>query len=123
MKPLIALAVGAVLCGGLLVRFSPELQWAGEPNPVTEDPGISETELQLYIAVYSAMQDDHDLTIEEALIPHGLDLVEFRSLERRIQKREMYVDRVREALLEHAKNRAEGPKRPPGEEDLGPEDD
>ena len=63
------------------------------------------------------------VTIEEALVPHGLDLVEFRSLERRIQKREMYVERVREALLEHAKNRAAGPNKLPGEEELGPDED
>jgi hypothetical protein len=69
---------------------------------------VSEADLNLYIAVYSEMQADHDLTIEDALASagHGMDLATFRELERRVQKQERLVERVRQALMDSAKARA-----------------
>lgn len=69
---------------------------------------VSETDLSIYIAVYSAMQADHDLTIDDALasVANGMDLTTFRGLERRIQRQERLVERVRQALVENAKARA-----------------
>jgi len=74
---------------------------------------VSDAELQIYIDVYQAMQDDHDLAIEEALAPRQVGLAEFRRLELRIQKAPALVARVRKALLEHAKSRGADPETSP----------
>lgn len=66
-------------------------------------PAVSETELDVYISVYKAMQLDHGLSIEEAVLPHHMDLESFRALERRIQANPRLVEKVREALLEVAR--------------------
>ncbi len=69
----------------------------------TEPPPVSESDLQMYIKVYTAMQDDHDLTIDEAIRPYNVSLDDFRQIERRIQGEARLVERVRQALLEHVK--------------------
>jgi hypothetical protein len=56
--------------------------------------------------VYKAMQVNHGLTIEEALKARSMTLEQFRPTERRIQKEQRYVERVRKALLECAQSRA-----------------
>jgi hypothetical protein len=74
-----------------------------------EEPSdVSEAELNLYIEVYSAMQADHDMTIDDALVSvaNGMDLASFRDLERRVQRQEHLVERVRQALVENAKAKA-----------------
>ena len=68
-----------------------------------EAPTVSEADLQLYIKVYCAMLDDHDLTIDNAIKPYQISLDDFRQLERRIQGQSRLVDRVRQGLLDHAK--------------------
>jgi len=88
-------ALGLLLAG---VRPKAEETESSEPPPVSED------ELELYIKVYSAMQDDHDLSIENAIRPYQTSLDNFRQLERRIQNQPRLVERVRQALLEHAKH-------------------
>ena len=64
---------------------------------------MSEADLQMYIKVYVAMQENHDLTIDNAIVPYKISLDDFRQLERRIQSQPHLVDRVREALVEQAK--------------------
>ncbi|MFI5395739.1 MAG: hypothetical protein ACHQ9S_09420 [Candidatus Binatia bacterium] len=89
-------------CGalGLMVAvFRPAAEEVDESEPST----VSESDLQVYIKVYTAMQDDHDLTIDNAITPHHISLDDFRQLERRIQNQPRLVDRVREALLEDRK--------------------
>lgn len=82
----------------------------------TEDSppsSVSEADVETYIAVYNAMQDDHGLAIEDAIKPHKLSLEEFRNSERRIQLESRLVERVRAALLDHAKRKslfAQGPQ-------------
>lgn len=77
----------------------------GSP-PASGEPQVSDSELQLYIEVYNAMQADHGLEIEQALVGRGISLDEFRSIERRVQSRQPLVEKVRAALLEHAKQQA-----------------
>ncbi len=68
-----------------------------------EPPAVSEADLETYIKVYSAMQEDHDLTIDSAIKPYQMSLDDFRQLERRIQNQPRLVERVRQALFEQAK--------------------
>ena len=92
---LVALGMLGVLLAGVNPR--------AEETESSEPPQVREDEIKLYIRVYTAMQDDHDLTIENAIRPYQISLENFRQVERRIQNQPRLVDRVRQALLEHAK--------------------
>jgi len=83
----------------LVTVFRPQ---AEEVEDSDATPSVSESELQLYIKVYGAMQDNHDLTIDNAIAPYQISLDDFRALERRIQSEPRMVERVRQALLQQA---------------------
>jgi hypothetical protein len=87
------------MAGVLLTVFRPQAEEVED----SEAPAVSEADLQLYIKVYSAMQENHDLTIDSALAPYNMPLDDFRQLERRIQNQPRMVERVRQALLDQAK--------------------
>ncbi len=95
-------AVGALL-GALACGLRPEAQEAA----VTGPDEVSAEELQLYIDVYSAMQADHGLTLEQVLGQKQISLEDFRSVERRVQREDRLVRKVREALLAQAKARGD----------------
>jgi hypothetical protein len=123
MKSTMVLLSGAVLLVGLSFQFVPHGQHAQsntEAEEEEETPGVTESELELYIEVYKAMQSNHALTIEEALKSHGLSLETFRNTERRIQKEQRYVERVRKALLDYARSRAATAALPPDESQSAP---
>ena len=61
-----------------------------------------------YIAVYTAMQRDHSLTVDQAASKQGLTVAQFRSLEDRIQRNPVVHDRVLQAL----KAASKGGKKP-----------
>lgn len=61
-----------------------------------------------YIAVYTAMQRDHNLTVDQAASKQGLTVAQFRSLEDRIQRNPVVHDRVLAAL----KAASKGGKKP-----------
>jgi hypothetical protein len=92
---LLVLAIGTF--GVMVFVFHPQ----AEEVEHTEPPPVSESDLQMYIKVYTAMQDDHDLNIEEAIRPYNTSLDDFRQIERHIQGESRLVERVRQALLEH----------------------
>ncbi len=72
-----------------------------------EDPErVSEEELEFYIGVYVEMQADRSRKIADVLEQRGVTLAEFRSIERRVQLESRLVKRVREALLDQAKQSA-----------------
>jgi hypothetical protein len=96
---LFALLCVLAMAGVLATVFHPQAEEVGESEP----PSVSESDLQLYIDVYGAMQEDHDLTIDNATKSRQISLDDFRNLERRIQNQPRLVDRVREALLERVK--------------------
>ena len=98
LRLLLLLCVLAAV-GVLATVFHPQAEEMGESEP----PSVSETDLQLYIKVYAAMQEDHDLTIDNAIKPYQMSLDDFRQLERRIQNQPRMVERVRQALLEQVK--------------------
>jgi hypothetical protein len=94
---LLLVALGTL--GAMVAIFHPAAEEVEESDTGT----VSEPDLQMYIKVYSAMQDDHDLTIDEAIKPYHISLDGFRQIERRIQNQPRLVDRVREALLDNAR--------------------
>ena len=102
IKVLSGFAAAFLLGGVLALSVRPQAQEGDE----RDQQGVTEAEIELYIDVYSAMQKDHDITIESAIAAHNISLEQFRDLERRVQRDQRMVDRVREALLETAKARA-----------------
>lgn len=95
-------AVG-VLVGALLFGLRPQAQ---EPDESEADQ-VSPSELATYIDVYTAMQADHDLTLDTILAQKGVSLDQFRVIERRIQKNDRLVRKVRDALQAQAKARTD----------------
>lgn len=102
LRPLL-LILGAVAVSVLSVVFHPKAEETSDDVPPSS---VSEADVQTYIEVYSAMQDNHDLTIDDAIKPYHVSLDMFRQTERHIQDESRLVERVRDALLEHAKKRA-----------------
>src|SRR5262249_45939532 len=83
-----ALLLATLGMAGVMVSvFRPHAQEVDD----NEAPAVSEADLQLYIKVYSAMQENHDLNIETAIAPYQISLDDFRTLERRIQSQRARV--------------------------------
>ena len=101
-----AVAIGFVL--GSHVAQKHPLQ-AEDIRPAPRDNKVTEADIDLYIAVYSAMQADHGLTIDDALSSRNVSIDDFRDVERRVQSDQRTVDRVRLALLNQAKSRNNWP--------------
>ena len=97
--------VGALALVALLYAF-PQHAQEQETEDAAEPAGVTESELQLYVDVYAAMQADHDLTIDTVLASKNESLERFRNIEQRVQKEQRLVDRVRQALHDQAKNRS-----------------
>lgn len=100
---LLGLGAAAALFGAVVVGLRPEAQ---EPG-VEEMDDVTPNELQLYIDVYAAMQADHDLMVDTVLTQKGMTLAQFRAVERRVQRDDRLVRKVREALMTQAKTRGE----------------
>jgi hypothetical protein len=96
------LAVGT-LVGALLFGLRPQAQEAAQADA----DQVSPSELNTYIDVYTAMQADHDLTLDGILAQKGVSMDQFRNIERRVQKQERLVRKVREALQAQAKVRTD----------------
>lgn len=98
-----AVALGASLVGGVATRDS-VIQ--AQETEESAEPTVSDAELELYTDVYRAMQADRSLKIAEAVEDRGVSVEAFRAIERRVQLQERLIKRVREALLEQAKENA-----------------
>jgi hypothetical protein len=99
----LGIAAAGVLVGAMLFGLRPQAQEAGAGD--TDD--VSAVELQLYIDTYTAMQANHDLMLETILAEKNVPLDEFRNIERRVQRQERLVRKVREALQAQAKARTD----------------
>jgi hypothetical protein len=100
---LFSLALCLVVVSGVALRaWRPAAQETEESSL----PKVTEQQLQTFISVYSAMQLNHDLTIEDALLPHHLSLGDFRQIERHVQGEPRLVERVRQALLAQAESQS-----------------
>jgi hypothetical protein len=105
------IAIPVVLAAySVLSRPAPQvIEIVAQQESVVDDAqseDVSNDELKVYISVYSAMQQDHSLTVEDALKVHNITLEEFRNIERRVQHKQRLVERVRTALVEQAKRRS-----------------
>jgi len=65
---------------------------SGDEEPIPTD------QVDKYIAVYSAMQKNHGLSVEQAASKQGLSVDEFRTLEDKIEQNPVVHQRVLDAL-------------------------
>ena len=107
------IAALGLLVGALLFALRLQAQDQGEGE--NEADKVSPAELQLYTDVYTAMQANHDLTLESILAQKGVSLEQFRNIERRVQKQDRLVRKVREALQAQARSRADALGAPPAQ--------
>jgi len=111
MRRAVLLAIPVVLIAySVMSRTSPEvMEMVAQQESAVEDAqpeDVTNEELKLYIDVYSAMQQDHSLTVEDALQTHNVTLEDFRNIERRVQSKTRLVEKVRTALIEQARQRS-----------------
>lgn len=70
----------------------------------TSDKGASPEQIEKYVAVYRAMQRNHNMTVEQAAAAQGLTVGAFRELERRIESDDLARDNARNALAAQAQD-------------------
>jgi hypothetical protein len=105
----LGISAAGILAGALFFGLRPQAQEVEEGDA----DHVSANELALYIDAYTAMQADHDLTLEAILAQKGTSLEQFRNIERRVQKQDRLVRKVRDALQAQAKARTDAIA-PPG---------
>jgi len=71
---------------------------AQDDSGADEEDAIPTDQVDKYIAVYSAMQKNHGLSVEEASGRQGLTVDQFRTLENRIERNPVVHQRVLDAL-------------------------
>jgi ribulose kinase len=104
--PASALAAASAATNPIQPRILAAIQLA-QAEGEDEAPPPSD-QVNKYIAVYSAMQHDHNLTVEQATSKQGLTVEQFRSLEDRIERNPVVHERVLDAL----KAASKGGKKP-----------
>ncbi len=63
-----------------------------------EDTDVPPQDVEKYIKVYRAMQQNRNLTVEQAAAQQGLSVAAFRSLENRIERNDALREHVRNSL-------------------------
>jgi hypothetical protein len=81
-----------------------------QDDSTADEEAIPTGQVDKYIAVYSAMQKNHSLSVEQAASKQGLTVDEFRTLEDKIERNPVVHERVLDAL----KTSATGKKAAPG---------
>jgi hypothetical protein len=100
----LALTLPAVMIAASIARAASITRAAGpqllgqDDSTDEDDDAIPTDQVDKYIAVYSAMQKDHNLSVEQAASKQGLTVDQFRSLEDRIEQNSVIHERVLNAL-------------------------
>ena len=97
--------VCAVACATSLSTFSiaaalpsPSLIQIAQDEGAPDEDAVPTDQVDKYIAVYSAMQKNHGLTVEQAASKQGLTVDQFRTLEDKIGRNPIVHQRVLDAL-------------------------
>jgi hypothetical protein len=64
----------------------------------SEEAEVPPERVKKYISAYRAMQQDHNLAVEQAAAAQGLSLQDFREIERKVENDDVVRERVRKAL-------------------------
>jgi hypothetical protein len=73
-----------------------------DDDDTSSGKSASPEQIEKYVAVYRAMQRNHNLTIEQAAAAQGMTVAAFRELEQRIESDDLARDHARSALAEPA---------------------
>ena len=65
---------------------------------VPDEDAVPTDKVEKYIAVYTAMQKNHSLSVDQAASKQGLTVDEFRTLEDKIERNPVVHERVLDAL-------------------------
>jgi hypothetical protein len=107
--PLLLVVVTVILTEWVHQR----LQHAGADLPLIDSvsdiglpnvDAVPESEFERYVRVLESMQADHSLAVEAAADRESLKVEEFRDIERRVQRNDLLVERVRESLKRKAES-------------------
>ena len=69
-----------------------------QDDSVPDEDAVPSDQVDKYIAVYSAMQKNHSLSVEQAASKQGLTVDQFRTLEDKIERNPIVHQRVLDAL-------------------------
>jgi hypothetical protein len=69
-----------------------------QDDDAPDEEAIPTDQVDKYIAVYSAMQKNHGLSVEQAASKQGLTVDQFRGLEDKIERNPVVHERVLDAL-------------------------
>lgn len=105
---LVLAGAGAVTLATVLHRVGASAAAPGTPPVVVaqNEDEVSSVEIGKYVAVYTAMQRDHRLSVEQAAAAQGFTLQAFRNLEQRIERNDAAREQARRALAASAKRPA-----------------
>jgi hypothetical protein len=76
--------------------------FAQDDDSIPDEDAVPTEQVDKYIAVYSAMQKNHGLSVEQAASKQGLTVDEFRTLEDKIERNPVVHERVLDALKSSA---------------------
>jgi len=71
---------------------------AQDDDSIPDEDAVPTDQVDKYIAVYSSMQKNHSLSVEQAASKQGLTVEEFRTLEDKIERNPIVHERVLDAL-------------------------
>lgn len=89
--------VMAAIKAGIIGHYSSSFTQEGQGDSGPDD-SVSPKQVQMYVAVYRAMQHDHSLTVEQACSRQGLTVSAFRDIEQKIEHDDQLHDRVLDEL-------------------------
>ncbi len=91
---------GAPLAGNTDIRASHNLHHMAqdEEDLPSDENEVPPQDVEKYIKVYKAMQQNRSLTVEQASAQQGLSVSTFRSLEDKIERNDALREHVRDAL-------------------------
>ncbi|MGH7804544.1 MAG: hypothetical protein ACREQJ_09355 [Candidatus Binatia bacterium] len=71
---------------------------------IVSPDAVTESEFERYVHVLESMQADHSLGIDAAADREAMKVEEFRDIERRVQRSDLLVERLRESLKRKAES-------------------
>jgi hypothetical protein len=99
----LAAPIVPTICGGAVAMAaefsSTSPRYVAQDDDVPSDENdVAPQDVDKYIKVYKAMQQDRNLTVEQASAQQGLSVPQFRSLEDKIERNDALREHVRDAL-------------------------
>ncbi len=90
--------------GAVTLRPPSLVQDEDEGGDEDQENQIPPEQVEKYIAVYKAMQRDHNLSVDQAASAQGLSVTAFRDIEAKIERDDLIRERVRQALRGESAN-------------------